>query len=143
MVVAAEQYIDNIDEMGGALAAIEKGFQQREIQESSYRYQREVEAGERAVVGVNKYNEPYSRPKSLNKINPGETKKQVAGLDKVKKQRDTAEVKASLENLRQVALGDANTVPAFLRCVEAYATVGEICDTLREVFGVQREFLIF
>jgi methylmalonyl-CoA mutase N-terminal domain/subunit len=140
---AAERYIDKIDSLGGAMAAIEKGFQQREIQESSYHYQREVEAGESVVVGVNKFDTPYSKLKSLNKISPGEAKKQVTGLDKVKQQRDAAEVKASLENLRQVALGDENTMPAFLRCVEAYATVGEICDTLREVFGVQREFLIF
>ena len=143
IVEAAERYIEKIDSLGGALAAIEKGFQQREIQESSYRYQREVEAEERTVVGVNKFDTPYSKLESLNKINPGEEKKQIAGLDKVKKQRDAAEVKASLENLRRVALGDENTIPAFLRCVEAYATVGEICDTLREVFGVQREFLIF
>jgi len=143
IVEAAERYIEKIDSLGGALAAIEKGFQQREIQESSYRYQREVEAEERAVVGVNKFDTPYSKLESLNKINPGEEKKQIAGLDKVKKQRDAAEVKASLENLRRVALGDENTMPAFLRCVKAYAAVGEICDTLREVFGVQREFLIF
>ena len=140
---AAEQYIEKIDSRGGALTAIEKGFQQREIQESSYRYQREVEAEERAVVGVNKYNEPYSRLKSLNKINPEEAKKQIAGLDKVKEHRDTAEVNASLEHLRRVALGEENTIPAFIRCVEACATIGEICDTLREVFGVQREFHVF
>ena len=142
MVAAAEQYIDNIDEMGGALAAIEKGFPQREIQESSYRYQREIEAEERVVVGVNKFDTPYSKLESLNRVNPGEEKKQIAGLQKVKMKREDAAVKTSLENLRQVALGTENTMPAFLGCVEAYATVGEICDTLREVFGVQREFLI-
>ena len=143
MVAAAEQYIEKIDEIGGALAAIEKGFPQREIQESSYRYQREVEAGESVVVGVNKFDTPYSKLESLNKIDPGEEKKQIAGLYEVKKQRDDGEVKASLENLRQVAGGDENTMPAFIRCVEAYATVGEICDTLRDVFGVQREFHVF
>lgn len=140
---AAERYIDKIDSLGGALAAIERGFQQREIQESSYRYQKEVEAEERVVVGVNRFVTPYEKLKSLNKINPEEEKKQVAGLNKVKQQRDAAKVKTSLENLRRVAAGSENTMPAFIDCVEALTTVGEICDTLREVFGIQREFHVF
>jgi len=140
---AAQKYIDKIDSLGGALAAIEKGFQQREIQESSYRYQKEVEAEERVIVGVNKFVAPYSKIKSLLRIDPAEEKKQVAGLKKVKKERDSREVAASLNNLKKVARGKGNTMPAFIRCVEAYATVGEICDTLRGVFGTQRESLIF
>lgn len=143
IMAAAEEYIEKIDSLGGALSAIEQGFQMREIQESSYRYQREVEAGERVLVGVNKFDAPYAKLKSLHKINPGEEKKQIAGLNKVKKQRDAAAVQASLENLRRVAGGGENTMPAFIECVEASATVGEICDTLREVFGVQREFHVF
>ena len=140
---AAQKYIDKIDSIGGALAAIEKGFQQREIQESSYRYQKEVEAEERVIVGVNKFVAPYSKIKSLLRINPAEEKKQIAALKKVKKERDSKEVKASLENLKKVAQSKENTMPAFIRCVEAYATIGEICDTLRGVFGTQRESLIF
>ncbi|HEY98224.1 MAG TPA: methylmalonyl-CoA mutase family protein [Dehalococcoidia bacterium] len=139
---AAERYIDKIDSLGGVLAAIEKGYQQREIQESSYRYQKEVEAEKRVVVGVNKFATPYEKLKSLNKINPEEEKKQMASLTKVKQQRDSATVKASLENLRRVAAGNENTISAFIDCVEALATVGEICDTLREVFGIQREYVI-
>jgi methylmalonyl-CoA mutase N-terminal domain/subunit len=140
---AAKKYIDKIDAAGGALAAIEKGFQQREVQESSYRYQKEVEAEERVIVGVNKFVAPYSKIEGIVRIDPAEAKKQVAGLNKVKSERDVAEVTASLENLRNTAKTTENTLPAFIRCVEAYATVGEICDTLREEFGVQREFLIF
>jgi methylmalonyl-CoA mutase N-terminal domain/subunit len=140
---AAAEYIGKIDSLGGALKAIEKGFPQREIQESSYRYQKEVEAEERVVVGVNKFVTPYSRIKGLVRVNPEEAKKQIAGLKKVKKERDAKEVAASLENLKKVARNSENTMPAFIRCVAAYATVGEICDALRGVFGVQREFLIF
>jgi methylmalonyl-CoA mutase N-terminal domain/subunit len=143
IAAAAEAYIDKIDSLGGALAAIGKGFQQREIQESSYRYQKEVEAEERVIVGVNKYVTPYAKIKGLLRVDPAEAKKQVAGLNKVKKERNAADVAASLENLKKVAGSNENTMPAFIRCVEAYATVGEICDALRELFGVQRESLIF
>jgi len=142
MVKAAAQYIAKIDSLGGALRAIEKGFQQREIQESSYRYQQEVEAEKRTIVGVNKFVTPYAKIKGLLSVNPEEAKKQIAGLKKVKKERNTADVTSALDNLKMVAQSTENTLPAFIRCVEAYATIGEICDTLRDVFGVQREFLI-
>jgi methylmalonyl-CoA mutase N-terminal domain/subunit len=140
---AARQYIDKIDSLGGALAAIEKGFPQREIQESSYRYQKEVEAESRVIVGVNRFVTPYARIKSLVRVNPEEARKQVAGLNKVKKERHANNAVASLEKLKKVARSRENTMPAFIDCVEAYATVGEICDALREVFGVQRQSLIF
>jgi methylmalonyl-CoA mutase N-terminal domain/subunit len=140
---AVKKYIDKIDSLGGALAAIEKGYQQLEIQESSYRYQKEVDAEERVIVGVNRFITPYSKIKNIVHVNPAEEKKQVAGLRKIKKERNSKEVAASLENLKKVALSTDNTMPAFIRCVEAYATIGEICDTLRGVFGVQRESLIF
>ena len=140
---AAEQYIDKIDSLGGALAAIENGFQQREIQESSYRYQRDIEEERRGIVGVNKFVTHYAGIKGLVRVNPEEAIKQVERLNEVKRERNSKEVAASLENLKRVARSSENTMPAIIRCVEAYATVGEICDTLREVFGVQREFLIF
>ena len=140
---AAEQYIDKIDSLGGALAAIEKGFQQREIQESSYRYQRDIEEERRGIVGVNKFVTHYAGIKGLVRVNPEEARKQVERLNEVKRERNSKEVAASLENLKRVARSSENTMPAIIRCVEAYATVGEICDTMREVFGVQREFLIF
>jgi methylmalonyl-CoA mutase N-terminal domain/subunit len=142
MVKAAGQYIAKIDSLGGALRAIEKGFQQREIQESSYRYQQEVEAEKRVIVGVNKFVTPYAKIKGLIRVNPEEAKKQISGLKKVKKERNAADVASALDNLKKVARSSENTMPAFIRCVEAYAAVGEICDALRDVFGVQREFLI-
>jgi methylmalonyl-CoA mutase N-terminal domain/subunit len=140
---AAKKYIDKIDAMGGALAAIEKGFQQREVQESSYSYQKEVEAEERVIVGVNRFVAPYPAIEGVLRIDPEESKKQLAVLNKLKKERNTAEVAASLENLKKTAKTAENTMPAFIRCVEAYATMGEICDTLRDEFGTQREFFIF
>jgi methylmalonyl-CoA mutase, N-terminal domain len=140
---AAQKYIGKIDALGGALKAIEKGFQQREIQESAYRYQKEVEAEERVVVGVNRFVTPYARIKNIVRVDPAEAKKQVAELEKVKQERDSKEVAAAVDNLKKVANSRENTMPAFIRCVEAYATIGEICDTLRGVFGVQRESMIF
>ena len=92
---------------------------------------------------MNKFVAPYSKIKSLLRIDPAEAKKQIAGLKKVKKERNAKKVAASLDNLKKAALGSENTMPAFIRCVEAYATVGEICDTLRGVFGTQRESMIF
>ncbi len=139
---AAMQYIAKIDTLGGALKAIEMGFPQREIQESSYHYQREVEAEERAVVGVNKFVAPYTKIKGLLRVDPVVAQQQIDRLNDVKKERDATAVAAALENLKTVAQGQENTLPAFIRCVEALATVGEICDTLRGVYGVQREFLV-
>lgn len=140
---AAEQYIEKIDRMGGALKAIENGLPQREIQEASYRYQKEIEAGERTIVGVNKFVMPYGKIKGLVRVNTAEAEKQVAALAKVKHERNAKEVAAALEDLKTAAAGTENTMPAFIRCVESYATIGEICDVLRGVFGVQRESMIF
>jgi len=139
----AKQYIDKIDSQGGALVAIEKGFPQREIQESSYRYQKDIEAESRVIVGVNRFTSNYPRIKGLVRVNPEEAKKQVARLNKAKQERNFGDVASALKDLKTVSQSRENTMPAFIRCVEAYATVGEICDTLREVFGVQREYLIF
>jgi methylmalonyl-CoA mutase N-terminal domain/subunit len=143
MEAAAQRYIEKIDAMGGTLAAIEKGFPQREIQESSYRYQKDVEAGERVIVGVNSFVTPYSKIKGLVQVNPEEAARQAAALNEVKKERDAAAVASALENLKRAARSSENTMPAFIRCAEAYASLGEICDALREIFGIQRESLIF
>ena len=143
IMTAAENYIEKIDAMGGAINAIERGYPQREIQESAYRYQKEVEAEERAVVGVNKFVAPYQKIKGLLHVDPEAEKQQIARLEQVKKQRNAAAVDAALQNLKKVAESKENTMPAFIQCVEALATIGEICDTLRGVFGVQREFVGF
>lgn len=139
----ARKYLDKIDELGGALAAIEQGFQQREIQESSYRTQKAIDAGKNIVVGVNKFTAAHSPVKDIIKVDAAEAAKQKARLAQVKKERDNAKVKAALARLEQVARGSENTMPAFIECVEAYASIGEICGVLRRVFGEQKEFLVF
>ncbi len=139
----AQNYIDEIDRQGGALAAIEQGYQQREIQESSYRTQREIESGKRVVVGVNKFLSPYPPIEGILRVDPAQAEKQKERLAQVKRERDNQQVTRALQRLEEVARSDENTMPAFIECVEAYASIGEICDVLRKVFGEQREFLVF
>ena len=135
----ASDYIEKIDGMGGAMHAIEQGFPQREIQDSSYRYQKAVEAGEKVIVGVNKFVSTYAKLPLL-RLDPEVANKQRERLANLRRDRDNVKVKAALSNLEGVAKGTDNTVPAFMECVAAYATIGEICDVLRGVFGEQREF---
>jgi len=139
----ASEYIEKIDKLGGAVAAIEQGFQQREIQESSYQYQKNIEEGKSTVVGVNKFVSPSSKIPDLLRVDPELEKKQNDRLEQVKKKRDNNKVTKSLKNLEDVARSTDNTMPVFIECVEAYASNGEICDVLRKVFGVQKEYLVF
>ncbi|MBE0416017.1 MAG: methylmalonyl-CoA mutase family protein, partial [Dehalococcoidia bacterium] len=139
----AREYIERIDSLGGAVAAIEQGFPQREIQESSYRYQRDIESEKRVVVGVNKFVSPYPKLTGLLRVDPEVAERQKERLAQVKQNRDNAKVNAALKRLEEAARGTENTMPAFLECVEAPATIGEMCDVLRRVFGEQKEFLIF
>ncbi|HEY48466.1 MAG TPA: methylmalonyl-CoA mutase family protein [Dehalococcoidia bacterium] len=138
----AKKYIDRIDELGGALAAIEQGFQQREIQESSYRTQKDIEGGNKVVVGVNKFVSPYPEIKGLLRVDPAEAEKQTKRLAALREKRDNAQVTEALNRLKAAASSTDNTMPAFIDCVEAYATIGEICDMLRGVFGEQKEILV-
>ena len=140
---AALQYIDRIEDMGGAIGALQRGFQIREIHESAYKHQQEVERDERIVVGVNRYQSETPPIEELQTISPEETKKQLQRLASVRKERDDSAVEAALRRLEEVAQGAANTMPAILECVEAYATVGEISDVLRNAFGEQTEFTPF
>jgi len=139
----AAEYIDKIDKLGGAVAAIEQGFQQREIQESSYRQQKNIEENKATVVGVNKFVSASPEIPELLRVNPELENKQRERLAKVKKNRDNHKVTKVLQNLEEVARSLDNTMPAFIDCVEAYASIGEICDVLRKVFGTQREYLVF
>jgi len=139
----AREYISKIDSIGGAVAAIEHGYQQREIQDSSYRYQKAIESGKRTVVGVNKFISPYPKIVGLLRVKPEAETKQRERTAQVRKDRDNSNVNQALKRLEDVARSNDNTVPAFLECVEAYATVGEICDVLRKTFTTQKEFLVF
>ena len=140
---AASEYVDEIDRMGGALGALDRGYQIREIHESAFKHQRAVEEGKRTVVGVNRYHSPTPPIEKLQTIDPEQTRRQLERVERVRSERDSASVERVLGRLRDVAAGQENTVPAVLECVEAYATVGEIADVLRGVFGEQREFSPF
>ncbi|MBE9542717.1 MAG: methylmalonyl-CoA mutase family protein [Proteobacteria bacterium] len=131
----AKEYIDKIDELGGATSAIEKGFIQREIQDSAYRYQREIEKGERVVVGVNKFQVEEESPKDLLRVDPAVRLSQIEKLKRLKSERDNASVKDILSKLRKAAEGKDNLMPIIVDAVKAYGTLGEICDALRDVFG--------
>ncbi len=132
-------YIDTIDRMGGALGAIERGYIQKEIQESAYRYQQMVEKGELVVVGVNKFQmEAEETPETLM-IDPAVEKAQLDKLGKVKASRDQGKVGAHLAALKQTAAGDANLMPVILAAVKDYVTLGEVAGALREVFGEYTE----
>ena len=139
----ALRYIEKIDSMGGAVEAIEKGYIQREIVESAYRYQREVEEKDRIIVGVNKFIAEEKVPIEILKIDPKIEEKLTERLNVVKKQRNNAKVKETLEELRKAAERDENLMPVILKAVKAYATTGEICGVLREVYGEYKPPTIF
>lgn len=134
----AEEYIRKIDEMGGAVSAIERGYIQREIQDSAYRYQREIESGERTVVGVNRFQVEEEKPANLLRVDPAVRTAQIEKLRALKEDRDGDKVAKALEELRKGAQGTENLMPLILEAVKAYATLGEICDVLRDVFGEYR-----
>jgi methylmalonyl-CoA mutase N-terminal domain/subunit len=138
----AKKYIDYIEEKGGALWAVESGYYQREIQKSAYEYQKAVENRERTIVGVNKFATEKEKIKDIFKISPKVGKDQVKRLKALKKRRDDAKVKASLENLEKMAPTAKNLMPPIIRCVESYASLGEICDVLRAVWGEYRESVL-
>ena len=139
---AATAYLAEIDAMGGTLAAIEGGFQQRQIQESAYRVQREIERADRVVVGVNRFrdDEPGARP-ALLRIDPEGERRQVESLRRVRAERDPRAWEAAMRRLEDEARGEANLLPPIIEAVAAYATVGEIADRLRSVWGVHRELI--
>jgi methylmalonyl-CoA mutase N-terminal domain/subunit len=139
----AMDYIRKIDEMGGMLVAVEKGYVQKEIHESAYTYQKQIENGERLIVGVNSFKTDEKVQVKILKVSPEIEKRQVERLRKLKSERDNSEVKNALENLGKVAEGNKNTMPAILRAVKAYATLGEICNVFRSVFGEYKAPNIF
>jgi methylmalonyl-CoA mutase, N-terminal domain len=136
---AAWRLLDEIDAMGGTLAAIEAGFQQRRIQESAYLTQREIERGERVVVGVNRYRDEEHASAPTLRIDPAGEQAQVQRVRRIRAERDTAACEAALGRIEDAARGSDNLVPPILEAVHAYATVGEISDRLRAVWGEYRE----
>jgi methylmalonyl-CoA mutase, N-terminal domain len=135
---AANRYIRQIDGMGGMIAAIDAGFPQTEIAAASYRYQREVEAAERVIVGVNRF-QSEDQPIELLQIDETSGRRQTEKLAALRKRRDNDRVRKTLDALERAAEGNENTMPLLLDAVRAYATLGEICDALRAVFGTYQE----
>ncbi len=139
----ALEYIRRIDDMGGAVAAIEDGFQVREIGDAAYRHRQEVESGDRVIVGVNRYNTEEPPVEGLMRVDEEAARQQIARLERLRRERDGGAAQAALARLEGVARSEANTVPAILECVEAYCTLGEISGVLRTVFGEQEELAAF
>ena len=138
---AAQAYLDEIDAIGGPLVAIEHGFQQRQIQESAYRVQQEVERGDKIVVGVNRFRDEAGPPPPLHRIDPEGERRQIEGVRRVRAERDAASWSAAMGRLEDAARGDENLLPSIIEAVKAYATVGEISDRLRVAWGEHRELV--
>jgi len=138
---AAMAYLDEIDALGGTLAALDSGFQQRQIQESAYRTQRAIDAGTQVVVGVNRFRDEASTTPPTHRIDPEGERRQVAGLRRVRAERDPAAWTAALRRLDDAARGSDNLMPSLIEAVRAYATVGEIANRLRAAWGVHRELI--
>ena len=132
-------YFDRIDKMGGMVEAIERGFPQKEIAESSYRFQREVERRERIIVGVNDFVQESDPPIEILYIDERASERQLGRLEALKRTRDNARVGRALDGLRTAASGTENLMPRILEAVRAYATLGEMCDALRDVWGEYEE----
>lgn len=131
----AQQYIDAIDAMGGSVAAIEQGYMQNEIAKSAYTYQKDIENNEKIIVGVNKFTQKEGEAQPVFKIDDSIRKIQMQKLDKLKAERNSEEVENNLRLLKEAAEGKDNLMPHIISCVESYATLGEIADVLRNVFG--------
>ena len=141
--IEANTYIDQIQNMGGALGALQQGFQIKEIHESAYKLQQDIESNSRIVVGLNAFQTEDPTLIPIQRIDPNQTRIQLERLAKVKSERNAGEVKRCLQNLKVAASISQNIMPIMINAVENYVTVGEISDALREVFGEQKEFSPF
>jgi methylmalonyl-CoA mutase N-terminal domain/subunit len=131
----AHELIRRIDDLGGAVAAVEQGFQQREIEDAAYEFERQLEAGERVLVGVNRYVEDDAEEIELHRLDPEAERRQVERTRRVRAERDAGAAEAALEQVREAARGDANLLVPMREALAAHATVGEICNALRDEFG--------
>jgi methylmalonyl-CoA mutase N-terminal domain/subunit len=140
----AWEYLDRVEDMGGAITAIETGYMQREIQEASYAYQQAVDEGKKIIVGVNRFQDPNEEPAMIFRVNPEAERAQIERLNRVRRERDEAAVKTALARLEEAcrdgegAAGDGNLMYPIVEAVKVYAAVGEICGVMRNVFGDYR-----
>jgi methylmalonyl-CoA mutase N-terminal domain/subunit len=139
----AYDYFDRIEKLGGVIPAIEENFMQREIAEASYRYQSEVEAKQRVVVGVNRYELEDEVPIEILRIDPALEQQQIERVQALRARRDSAAVEQALAELKRAAEGDTNLMEPIMVASRAYVTMGEMCDALRDVWGVWRETPVF
>jgi methylmalonyl-CoA mutase N-terminal domain/subunit len=139
---AAMEYIDKIDKLGGAVEAISRGFQQKEIQDSAYAYQKAIETNDMVIVGVNRFTVEGEAAPELLKIKEEVEIAQKRSLGAMKAKRDDAAVKAALARLEEAAKGSDNVMPHILAAVKTYATLGEIADVFRGVFGKHTETVV-
>ncbi|HEY3462146.1 MAG TPA: methylmalonyl-CoA mutase family protein [Gaiellaceae bacterium] len=140
----AYEYFERIEELGGVIPAIEQNFMQREIAEASFRYQSEVERGERVIVGVNRYEQQEEQPIEILRIDPALEQKQIERVQAVRERRDAAAAEAALARLKEDAAHDGrNLMEPMMDASRAYVTIGEMCDALREVWGTWRETPVF
>jgi methylmalonyl-CoA mutase, N-terminal domain len=131
----AWELIGRIDELGGAVAAVEQGFQRREIEEAAYTFEQKVEAGDRVVVGVNRFAEDDEEEMELHRLDPEAERRQVERTKRVRAERDAAAVEVALARVREAAQGDSNLLVPIREALASQAMVGEVCDALREQFG--------
>jgi methylmalonyl-CoA mutase, N-terminal domain len=143
MEAEAYRYFDLVNEHGGMVEAIKQNVPQREIAEASYRFQQEVESGQRVIVGVNRYEVSDEEPIPILKVDPASETRQVESLKAVKGRRDSAAVEQTLATLKQGAAGEANLMPLIVDAARAYVTLGEMCDAFRDVWGTWRETPVF
>jgi methylmalonyl-CoA mutase, N-terminal domain len=139
----AYDYFERIGKLGGVIPAIKESFFQREIADASFRYQSEVEAKQRIVVGVNRYEAAEEPPIELLRVDPALERKQIERVQAVRARRDSGAVEAALTSLKEAAAGDQNLMPPIIEASRAYVTMGEMCDALRAVWGVWRETPVF
>ncbi|MFB0532863.1 MAG: methylmalonyl-CoA mutase family protein, partial [Desulfatiglandales bacterium] len=135
----AFQYIRKIDDMRGMVTAIERNYPQMEVADSAYRYQKQISSGEKTVVGVNKYSTEEELPVETVQIEPELEEKQIQWTNRVKNSRDNRKVRDTLEKLGEAAQRDDNLMHYIIDAVKEYATLQEICDVFRDVFGVYRD----
>jgi methylmalonyl-CoA mutase N-terminal domain/subunit len=139
----ANEYFERIEQLGGVIPAIEENFFQREIAEASFRYQSEVEAEQRVIVGVNRYQLEEERPLEILRIDPALEQKQIERVRAVRARRDSAAVQSALAELKRAAEGDANLMEPIMAASRAFTTMGEMCEALRDVWGIWRETPVF
>jgi len=138
----AAKLIARIDDLGGAPAAIDSGFIQKEIMDSAYKYQKAIEDGEKIIVGLNKYQIKEEAPKGLLRVDPAAEKMQKESVEKLKEKRDNGRVKQTLDKLTAACKTSGNVMPFILEAVKSYATLGEICNVMRDVFGEYKQNII-